>query len=209
MAHRPASRINHPAGDSVGARPVGPPPDETSLRDAALAHLARYAATEAGLRRVLQRRIERWARAAEVGADRETVAELAATASAIAGAVVARLAAAGAVSDAEFAASRARSLTRAGRSRRAIAAHLAAKGVDTELARSAAPDDPDTELAAALSLARRRRIGPFRAADTADEAVHRKELGILARAGFVQALAAQALAMDPAEAEDRVLALRR
>ena len=40
-----------------------PPPDDAALHDAALAHLARYATTEANLRRVLGRRIDRWARA--------------------------------------------------------------------------------------------------------------------------------------------------
>ena len=78
--------------------------------------------------------------------------------------VVARLAAAGAVNDAAFAESRVRSLVRAGRSRRAIGAHLAAKGVGAEPQRHMLPDGAtDTEFAAALVLARRRRIGPFRA----------------------------------------------
>lgn len=190
-------------------RPAGPPPDAARLRDAALAHLARYAATEAGLTRVLQRRIDRWARAAEAQGERDSVAEQASAAMAQARAVVARLAEAGAVSDAVFAASRARTLVRAGRSRRAVTAHLAAKGVAVELAREAVPDDAETELAAALTLARRRRLGPFRAGEAADEAMRRKELAALARAGFSQAVACQALGMDPAEAEERVLALRR
>ncbi|TDG04393.1 regulatory protein RecX, partial [Paracraurococcus ruber] len=42
-------------------RPAGPPPGEAALREAALAHLARFAATEAGLTRVLRRRVDRWA----------------------------------------------------------------------------------------------------------------------------------------------------
>ena len=40
-------------------------PDGAALRDAALAYLARYAATEAGLRRVLERRIDRLSRRGE------------------------------------------------------------------------------------------------------------------------------------------------
>ena len=56
-------------------RPAGPPPNAARLREAALAHLARFAATEAGLRRVLERRIARWARAAEAeGQAREAIA---------------------------------------------------------------------------------------------------------------------------------------
>jgi regulatory protein len=182
---------------------AGSPPDATALHEAALAHLARYAATRAGLVRVLDRRVDRWARAAGpeaaagvVGALRETVR-----------AVVAQLAAAGAVDDVAFAASRATSLARAGRSRRAIAAHLAARGVAGEQARAALPDDPDAELAAALMLARRRRIGPFRSADR--PADPKRELGMLARAGFAQDTAARALGMDADAAELLVNRARR
>ncbi len=201
------------------ARRAASPPDATrvsaaALHEAALTHLARYAATEAGLRRVLERRIDRWARAQEgaataspaTGAETpspigaEAVAETVAAARAAARAVVARLAAARALNDAEFAAARARSLTRAGRSRQAIAAHLAAKGVARETARAALPAEPEAELVAALIQARRRRLGPFRS-DEADAAIRRKELGVLARAGFAQAVAAQALGTDRLEAE--------
>ncbi len=195
------------------SRRAASPPDatrvsEAALHEAALTHLARYAATEAGLRRVLDRRIDRWARAQEgaAGADgpapmgADAVAETVAAARAAARAVVARLAAARALNDAEFAAARARSLTRAGRSRQAIAAYLAAKGVARETARAALPAEPGAELVAALIQARRRRLGPFRPGE-ADATTRRKELGVLARAGFAQAVAAQALGTDRTEAE--------
>jgi regulatory protein len=114
----------------------------------------------------------------------------------------------GVVDDAAFAESRAKRLARAGRSRRAIAAHLASKGIAAETAAAAIPDDEDTELDAALAYCRRRRIGPFaRAAEDAE--ARRKALGALARGGFAQPVARRALAMDPAEAEDRLLAARR
>ncbi len=179
------------------------PPDAGSLHQAALTYLARYAATEAGLRRVLFRRIDTWARGA---ADRDLVAEQVAAARQAAADVVARLAASGAVSDAAFAESRARSLVHAGRSRRAAAAQLAAKGVDADLARAALPDDEETELASALVLARKRRIGPFRASDTADR---QREFGILARAGFPRAVAERALETDAEEAEEAIRRLRQ
>jgi regulatory protein len=183
--------------------PPSPPPDEAALHEAALAYLARYAATEAGLRAVLNRRIDRWARSIR---DRDTLSDQVAAAKQAAKAVVARLAATGAVSDSVFAESRARSLVRAGRSRRAVAARLAAKGVGPDLARAAVPDDPETELAAALILARRRRIGPFRATDTGDRL---REFGILARAGFPRTVAEQALAMDADDAEQAIRRLRQ
>ena len=163
------------------------------MHEAALRHLSRFAATEAGLVRVLDRRIARWAR--EAGAD----AEAAAPARAAAREVARALAGAGVVDDAAFAKARARRLTRAGRSRRAVSAHLAAKGVAADLAASVLPD-AEQELAAALAYARRRRLGPFAVPDSADTEEHRRALGALARAGFPQPVAEQALrtALDDA-----------
>lgn len=201
-----------PAAESPGRRaprPAGPPPTAARLREAALAHLARFAATEAALRRVLERRVDRWARAAEAeGQPREPVAAAAARARAAAAEVAKAMVVAGAVDDAAFAESRARRLARSGRSRRAIAAHLAAKGVDAETAAAALPDTEEAELDAALAFCRRRRIGPFaRAAEDAE--ARRKALAALARGGFAQGVARRALGMDPETAEDRLLAARR
>jgi regulatory protein len=190
-------------------RGAGPPPDAASLHDAALDYLARYAATEVGLRRVLERRVDRWARSAlaAVGAA-EDVAGQAGNARRIVHEVVTRLAAVGAVNDAAFAESRARALMRSGRSRRVVVAYLAAKGVDTDLACSVLSDERASELATALTLARRRRIGPFRVGGPPDQAGRLRELAILARAGFPQTVAREALAMAADEAEALVIQLR-
>ena len=177
----------------------GPPPDEATLREAALAYLARYSATQAGLLRMLGRRVARWARAAGV-TDEDAAAPLAA-----ARAVVARLAALGAVDDAAFAAGRARSLLRAGRSRRAITAHLQAKGVPAALA--AVPEDQSAELSAAILYSARRRIGPFR--PVPDPAERPRDLARLARAGFPAAIAYRLLGLAPEEAEERLFEARR
>jgi regulatory protein len=182
------------------------PPDAGSLYQAGLTHLARYAATEAGLRRVLLRRVDRWARAQ---ADPDTAARGVSAARAAVEAVILRLAREGAVSDAAFAESRAKSLLRGGRSTRSVQARLVAKGVAPDLARAASASDAGTELAAALVLARKRRIGPFRSADAADAAVRLKEMGVLARSGFSREIAQQALGMAREEAESRIFALRR
>ncbi len=177
--------------------PPGPAPTEAVLREAALAHLARYATTRAGLLAVLDRRILRWLRAAEGD---EAAAEAAVAAREAARGVADKLVALGVVDDAAFAASRARSLNRAGRSRRAVAAHLAARGIAGETAQSVLPDDPEAELAAAVAYARRRRLGPFRTA-AADAARMQKELAAFARAGFPRDIAARALRMDHDAAE--------
>lgn len=197
------------SGRRARAAPPSSPPDAAALREAALAYLARFAATRAGLRRVLERRIARWARAAEAEYGAEHAAEGTRAARAAIETVVARLAEAGAVDDAAFAAARARRLTRAGKSRVAAAAHLAAKGVDTATAAAALGTDPAAELAAALTLAARRRIGPFRTGGPPDAAGRLRELGVLARAGFPRDIAERALRLDPAEAEARVATLRR
>jgi regulatory protein len=183
-----------------------PPPTEATLHDAALAYLARYAATEAGLRRVLIKRIERWARAQPDRDEAET--GLRAARDAVDG-VVRRLAEAGAVSDTMFAETRAHGLLRGGRSTRAIQMRLVAKGVAPDLARSVSATDADTELAAALVLARKRRIGPYRLAEDADAAVRLKEMSLLARAGFSRDIAERALDASQDDAESRIFELRR
>ena len=177
-------------------RPAGPPPDEPALRNAALTHVARFGTTEAGLVRVLDRRVDRWVRAAaDEGVD---TGPAAATAREAVRRVARALAASGAVDDAAFARARARRLGRAGRSRQAVAAHLAAKGVAPELARTVLPDD-GAELEAAVLQTRRRRIGPFRSPD--DPGDPAREQGMLARAGFSGEVARAALRLDREAAE--------
>ncbi len=206
-----SGRMNRSAsGDGAGPsrkreRPAGKAPSEARLHEAALAHLARFAATEAGLARVLTRRVDRWARRAEAeGQDHEQVLAAAGTARMAAQQVARKLAGSGVVDDAAFAASRARRLARGGRSRRAIAAHLSAKGVAGEVAQAVLPDD---ELGAALMLCRRRRFGPFAREEMTPE-VRLKALAAMARAGFAHGVATTALGMEPEAAEDRVRALR-
>jgi regulatory protein len=113
-------------------RAAGPPPNAARLREAALAHLARFAATEVGLRRVLERRISRWARAAEAeGQSREAIAASAAALNGEIASIAKSLVAAGAVNDAAFAESRARRLARSGHSRRAMPRTSPPKGSRT------------------------------------------------------------------------------
>jgi regulatory protein len=177
------------------APPIRPAPDAASLHEAALNYLARYATTEAGLRQVLHRRIDAWARQA---AGLDDVRDHADAAKASVAGVILRLVELGLLNDAAFAENRARGLALSGRSHRAIAARLIAKGIAPEHARAVLPEG---ELIAALILARKRRIGPFRtvAAD------YNRELGVLARAGFPRDVAVHALAMptDAAEAAIR------
>ena len=197
------ARVRRPLG------PAGPAPGRSRLPAAPLAHPARFAVPEAGLVRVLERRIDRWARAAgaEGTTDPDAIAAAAQASRQAAREVARALVQSGVVDDTAFAGARARSLTRAGRSRRAVSAHLAAKGVPQATAQAALPD-PESELAAALAYARRRRLGPFRIVD-ADADTLRRELGALARAGFPQPVAQQALRMDPEDAKALVIRLKQ
>ena len=182
---------------------------ESALREAALAHLARFASTEAGLRRVLGNRVRRWARAAaQEGQDADVIAAASAAAFAQVSAIAARLAQAEAVDDALFAQARARRLRSSGRSARATLAHLATKGVASETARAALDhtDMPD-EFAAALILCRKRRFGPF-AATSPEPPLRQKWLASLARAGFSGEVARRALALPRGEAEAHLDAAR-
>jgi regulatory protein len=172
------------------------PPDETKLYEAGLNHLARYPATEAGMARVLARRIDRWARA-RAGEDGHAgeIGAAARGAKAAIPQVIARLRQAGVLSDAGFAAARAKRLTRGGKSRRAALAHLAAKGVGPATAQAVVADDPQMELAAACAYLRRRRAGPFGEADGL------KVLAAMGRGGFSQEVARRALLLERDEAE--------
>lgn len=190
------------------------PPDEAALREAALAHLARFAATEAALLRVLRRRVQRWtAQARAEAADAETIVEQRAAALAAAADVVRRLAAAGAVDDAAFAASRAARLSRSGRSRHAIAVHLAARGVDAETTGKAIAASGIDEFGAAILFARRRRVGPFRpgasSPTSATDEERRRDFAAFARAGFSGAIALRVLGLTPDQATEAVEQLRR
>ncbi|MBP0492069.1 RecX family transcriptional regulator [Pararoseomonas indoligenes] len=193
---------------------AGPAPNEARLHEVALNHLARFAATEAGLTRVLQRRVARWAQRAErEGMSPDAIAPVVAEGRAAAAAVAKRMVSAGAVDDAAFAAARTRRLARAGRSRRAIAAHLAAKGVGEELASGTLEEAGTDEVTAALAHLRRRRQGPFDPAPPeepeAARAARLKAMGSLARAGFPREVAAAALELGRDEAETRIIDSRR
>ena len=148
------------------------------LENAALHYLERFAASSASLRRVLMRKIER--SLAHWGGERGEHALML-------DAVMTKLVRLGYVDDQAYAGMKTRSLHRQGKGSRAIRATLAAKGIGGELAEQALQslsdehDEPD--LAAAIRLARKRRLGPFRPND--DRPQNRaKDLSALARAGF-------------------------
>ena len=161
----------------------GPPPVTAErLEASALFYLQRFASSAENLRRVLERRVERSAR--QHGTDR-------AAGRAAVAALVLRLQAGGLLDDRLYAEARAASQHRRGRSLSAIRRGLAAKGVgrgDAAAATAALAETmAEPDLAAAIALARRRRLGPWRAGDRA--ASRNKDLATLGRAGFDYATA--------------------
>jgi len=149
-----------------------------SLENAALYYLQRFSSSSENLRRVLMRRVQRSAYHHDT--DPEEGAEIIA-------ALIKRYKEVGLLDDAQFAKARAVSLNRRGSSARAIRAKLAEKGVAAELISTTlenlTDEDENPELTAAVTFARKRRIGPFREADSRTE-LREKDLAALARAGF-------------------------
>jgi regulatory protein len=158
------------------------------LEAAALRYLERYAASARHLERLLLLKVRRSAE--QHGTD-------AAAGMAFVRALVERLQGAGILDDGRYAEGKAQSLRRKGGSARAIRAALAAKGIAREAVETAlsaadeATTGDDADLAAALRLARRRRIGPWR---PKDRAAHRlRDLATLGRAGFSYDVARRAI----------------
>ncbi len=148
------------------------------LENVALWYLQRFAASADSLRKVLMRRVEKSARAHDT--DREEGAALVEE-------IIARYRDSGLLNDRLYAEGRTLSLHRRGISTQGIRARLAAKGVgaeDIDAALQTPRDETeDPDLAAAITYARRRRIGPYRMRGDRDE-MKERDLAALARQGF-------------------------
>jgi regulatory protein len=160
---------------------------ETTLGPATLAYLARYATSTGNLRRVLIRKIRR--SVAHYGDDPEPLL-------AMVDQLVARHAASGAVDDRLYSESQTRKLRRRGASGRTIQQTLGAKGIPAEIIAEAAESLSSLaeDRAAAIRLAKRRRLGPFRMTGRAEH--RQKDMAALGRAGFGYQLAAEIIDAD-------------
>ena len=169
------------------------------LQNAATFYLERYPSTAEGLRRVLERRVAR-ARIADapiVENVERVIAEM-----------VAKFVAAGVIDDKAFAQTKARALHRRGTSNRLTRQKLKLAGIDGDtldqamagLDQELDTDPRQREWKAATALARRRRLGPYRAKDRKD---HRnRDLAAMARAGFDYDLAKKVIDAADAAALD-------
>lgn len=181
-------------------------PAQNVIHEWALDYLTHRPASVAQLKKVLERRITTWAKriakaeAPELGELNEAVTQ----AKESAASVLERLKSSGLLNDDAFAKNRAERLTRAGKSRRAVAFDLKQKGISETIAKEAVPTDGETELAAAVSLLRKKRFGPFSRNDEVDDKERNRWLGALARAGFSFSTANRALKMDRDAAEELI-----
>lgn len=147
------------------------------LRRAAMAYLEQYSSSAHNLRRVLQRKVEKRCRLR--GEDPTEFGEMIDD-------VVTTSLRLGLIDDTRYAAARVATLRRRGGSARAIGAKLAAKGIDRETVAAALDQDENTDEAAAVAFARRRKLGPYRPGER--EPYRDKDMAALARAGFGFAL---------------------
>jgi len=163
---------------------VKPPLDPESLTEIAWAYAARYATTEAKLRRYLAGKLRQrgWAGEAEPDLAR----------------VIAHLAEIKAVDDQAFAEAKASAMARRGLGARRVRGALAAAGVAEEISAELDAGDP---RAAAEAYARRRRLGCHREQPGAPDQ-QRRDLAAMLRAGHSWADAKAALGgvdVDPPE----------
>lgn len=157
------------------------------LRNGALYHLERYGSSEAQLRRVLRRRVDR--SLAAHAADEDDGGDERAVWIAYVDELLVELKGLGLIDDARLAAARARSLQQRGRSRAAIRANLRAKGLSSAVVDDALDAlEGDGERHAAIRFAKRRRLGPFAPPEVRAER-RRRHLAAMGRAGFDYGLA--------------------
>lgn len=155
------------------------------LHNAGLAYLQKFAASRAGFRRMLMRRVK-----ASCHFHTDQNAE---SCAAMVDETVQKFERAGLLNDQVYAQGMVASQRRIGRSQRAIAARLAEKGIDRELTAAVLAAHDSNDLDAALIFAKRKKLGPFGKSDS------QKALAAFGRAGFSYDVARKILG---AEAED-------
>jgi regulatory protein len=144
------------------------PLDSAGLRSLALFYVGRYATTRAKLSQYLKRKLR------ERGWEEEESPDVAA--------LVEQLAALSYVDDDAFAQARAGALQRRGFGPGRVRASLEQAGIDRDTSVKLASLTPEDALAAAVSLARRRRFGRFGTAND-DPKLRQRQMAALIRAG--------------------------
>ena len=169
------------------------------LENAALHYLSRFATSAENLRRVLMRKVDRSAHhhGTDVQEGAEWVEDL-----------IRRYQRSGLLDDAAYAEARAGDMLRRGTPTKGIRFKLMQKGVGADDIDAAigtlAEDTPAPDLAAAIALARRRRLGPYRPPEVREDR-RDKDLAALARAGFDYDTARRVIEAETLDDLDRLL----
>lgn len=178
---------------------------EKYLYNSGLAYLQRFPASTPHFRRIMSRKIDR---SCDYHKDQERE-----TCAALLEATVESFTRMGLLNDSAYLQGMVNSYRRRGLSTQAIMAKLGQKGLaqDAILATIRAFDEDrnaeNPELAAAILLMRRKRLGPFRKTSK-DEKTATRELSSLARAGFGFDIAQKALSMTQEDADEVLRAIR-
>lgn len=175
--------------------------DASYLENAALYYLQRYATSSQNLKTVLMRKIRR--SCAYNGND-------AAEFLPVVDKLVARYIEVGLLDDRVYTEGRVTALRRQGLSRQAIQQKMMQKGLSAEDIAAAVARidaalgsaDEDHEFIAARTLARRKRIGPWRRQPLEDPKAAQKEMAVMARNGFSYDVARRALEATHDDLED-------
>jgi regulatory protein len=173
---------------SSGRRPV-PPLDRSALERLALRYVERFATTRGKLAVYLARKIRERGWEGEP-ADPVAIAE--------------RFAELGYVDDRLYAESKASAMARRGLGARRVSEALRHAGVQERDAEAVAPAIDSRARETAIAFARKRRIGPFAAAE-ADRVTMAKQVGAMVRAGHAPELAWKIARMPPGESVEPLL----
>ncbi|MCJ8157142.1 RecX family transcriptional regulator [Sphingomonas sp. LaA6.9] len=161
-----------------------PPLDSEALERLALHYVERYATTRARLRGYLERKLRERGWAGESEPPHE--------------AIVARFAERGYVNDRLFAESRAEALARRGYGARRVDSALRIAGIEDADAEIARVQAGERAWDAALTYARRKKIGPF-APEPSEEKRQQKQLAAMLRAGHPFEFAKLLVSASPGE----------
>lgn len=169
------------------------------IQGAAYRYLGRYATTEANLRFILLRKVER------ILANHDDAEQLRQQAEEWITEVVAKSVKIGLIDDRLYASSKINSFLFGGSSMVNIKAKLRAKGVPqeiiTELIAEAQEKTPDINFRSAIKYAKKRRFGPFRSREP-QEKTNDREKAAMARAGYSYDEVNRVLKGDREELED-------
>ena len=171
----------------------------TYLHNAGLYYLQRYAASSSHFRQVMLRKVKKSC-AHHPEQDYDTCAAMVED-------IIEKFVETGLINDDLYTRGVVNTLRRQGKSTRAVHAKLRSKGVPADLIDSHLreysqehhDDAAQAELHAALILARRKKLGPFRKNNDSDR---KKELAALARAGYPYDIAKKVIDYTQEDAED-------